>query len=567
MPAIVNVFATLMGAALVGSLPLGGMLIARVSGRDPSDLNPHMLGVENVLRLIGVPLALGAFALDIGKGFLALALTAGSPWGAVGVVVGHLLPLRLFGVGMPRGRGNGVLLGAVAGLQVFGGLPLLMVVPAVVVYALALGYSRYLALATLSGLASFWLTTMLPGSGSSAELVWAWGLLCGVALWRHKASIARMRDGTEPQFGDPPHVRGLDPGTVRAAFMIHPMTIDDLWQPRSQRWIGRLAQRGLLPEGLIRRLLLLIRPQSYGTITGVQLDDGRALEVVLVGGHMLPDQIRAHPDIAERMVTQGARLAHELGAEALGLGAFWSTVGDKGATVQRAVPEIAITNGGAYTAGTVRAAVPGLLERFEREGGTLRRSTAAVVGANGVVAFGVARTIAAHVGHVILVGRDLERLERSAATLRRKFGATAFVTTMDLDAVSAADLVFTATSDPDPVLLPRHVKPGAWILDLGRPSDVHPDVALVPGVHVVPGGVVRPPGAMRSSIDLQFGDGLVPACLAETMIMTATRAFERASLGPTTRSADIAFYLEQGERLGFRIVTRDDRVSTVEEVL
>jgi predicted amino acid dehydrogenase len=109
------------------------------------------------------------------------------------------------------------------------------------------------------------------------------------------------------------------------------------------------------------------------------------------------------------------------------------------------------------------------------------------------------------------------------------------------------------------VVLPHHVKPGAWVYDLGRPADVHPDVADVPGVQVVPGGVVRPPGALRTAIDLHFGDGLVPACLAETMIMTATRAFDRASLGPQTRSADIEWYLDQGTKLGFEIVTRDLR--------
>ena len=125
--------------------------------------------------------------------------------------------------------------------------------------------------------------------------------------------------------------------------------------------------------------------------------------------------------------------------------------------------------------------------------------------------------------------------------------------------MAGADLIFTATSDPEPVLFPEHVKPGAWVFDLGRPADVHPDVLGVPGVKLIPGGVVRPPGPIRSQIDLHFGDGLVPACLAETMIMTATRAFDRASLGPQTRTADIEFYLREGERLGFEIITRDQR--------
>jgi predicted amino acid dehydrogenase len=60
---------------------------------------------------------------------------------------------------------------------------------------------------------------------------------------------------------------------------------------------------------------------------------------------------------------------------------------------------------------------------------------------------------------------------------------------------------------------------------------------------------------------------MIPACMAETMIMTATRAFERKSLGAQTKSADIEFYLQEGERLGFEIVTRDERVAKVSELV
>jgi predicted amino acid dehydrogenase len=158
-----------------------------------------------------------------------------------------------------------------------------------------------------------------------------------------------------------------------------------------------------------------------------------------------------------------------------------------------------------------------------------------------------------------LVGRDLERLESSARTLKKKVPTLEIRTSVEVATVANADLIFTATSDPEPVLFAQHVKPGAWVFDLGRPADVHPEVLKVAGVKLIPGGVVRPPGAIRSQIDLHFGDGLVPACLAETMIMTATRAFDRASLGPQTRSADIEFYLQEGERLGFEIITRDQR--------
>ena len=267
-----------------------------------------------------------------------------------------------------------------------------------------------------------------------------------------------------------------------------------------------------------------------------------------------PEVFRDDPELATRRAIEGARLAQELGAEVFGLGAFWSVVGNKGVDVQEAVPGITVTNGGAYTSGTIKAAIPGILSHFASEGRDLSKATAAVVGANGVVAFGIARTIAPQVSKVIMVGRDLERLERSAATLRRVNKSTEIVTTTDYAALKEADLIFTATSDPNPVIFPEHVKPGTWIFDEGRPADVAESVALVPGVRVIPGGVVRPPGGMTSSVDLHFGEGAVPACLAETLIITATGEHQRKSLGPQTLTENINFFVEQAEKLGFEVV-------------
>lgn len=599
-------------AYLVGSLPLGAWLIRNASGFDPREVNPHLLGVENVYRLVGGWVAVGTFALDILKGLLGVAAGAataslvrygtsvltgsggsevvqwsqyapgsllgasgtGSPEVAVaaaaglfGVLLGHLTPLRLAGRGVPRGRGNGVLLGGLTGLFIYGAAPFWLLTLPVVLYAALLARTGFVALATVTALAGLGAGTLTAAAGGLVTWPFAAGVtaMAVMVAWRHKAALSRIRDGTEARLGEQQAVRGLDTNAALAAFLVHPLSLADVWQPRSQRWLrhffSRFVAPGIVPLGWLKRLFLTVRPQLQGVIDGVILPDGRALRVMLISAPLLPDQFRTNPDDALRLAIQGARFAHQLGAEVVGLGAFWSTIGDKGAAVQEAVPEIVVTNGGAYTAATVRAAVPGLLRRFAAQGTDLKKSTAAVVGANGVVAFGVARLIAPDVGRLYLIGRDRERLNRSAATLMRKYPATEIIATTDLAVLAEADLIFTATSDPNPVVFAQHVRPGAWVYDLGRPADVDDSVRDVPGVELVPGGVVRPPGAMRTRIDLGFGAGQVPACLAETMILTATRAYDRRSLGNTTRSADIDFYLLEGERLGFEIITRDVRVA------
>lgn len=545
-------------AFLVGSLPLGHWLLSRL-GVNPRVNNAYNLGVENVLRRVGPGLATASAALDFGKGFLAvlMASSLGSAelcvLAALAAYLGHLNPPRfLYGDTPPRGRGNLVLLGVLAGLSVAGGLSLWLTVLPVVVYAGVLGFWGYVSAATVLGLLAFTGLVALSPLGIPAKLA-ALGLLVA-ATWRFKENLGRILDGTEPQFGEEVPLAGKRSDQVVTAFMIHPMTLENFWVTRRFSWMKPLVERGVLSEASVRQMAENVRPMKIGELHGIRTVEGKEIRCYLLSSPLLPDMFRDQPDLATRRAIEGARLAHELGAEVFGLGAFWSVVGNKGVDVQAAVPEITITNGGAYTSGTIKAAIPGILEHFEQTGRDLKEATAGIVGANGVVAFGIARTIAPQVARVIMIGRDLERLERSAAVLRRSARDTEIVTTTDYDTLREADLIFSATSDPNPVIFPQHVKPGTWIFDEGRPADAHESVLEVPGVRLIPGGVVRPPGGMTSNIDLQFGEGAVPACLAETLIIAATGEHERKSLGPQTLTENINFFVEQADRLGFTVV-------------
>ena len=568
-----EIFVALLASYLLAALPLGSAVIVVLTGHHPKDISVPNVGLENVWRLLGWP-AVAALLLDVAKGYAAGWLLPLSLWVLLAAYLGHLYGLP--GIGrltkalvVPRGRGHGLLLGLLLALWRHGWLEALSVATIVTVYLLVLALSRYVTLAGLVALVSWGL--LLLGRawwfGSSLALLPVLGAVAFAALWRHKASLARIADGTEPRLGNPPAVHGRDPQVVYAAFMVHPLSLEDLCQPSSQRWLKPLLEHQRLAKTLLRYINYLMRPQKHGEICGIELADGRELRVALIAAPMLPEHIRQDPEVATKMAIRGARFAKEFGAEAFGLGAFWSTVGNKGLAVQQAVPEIHITNGGAYTAATVKAAVPGLLRHFAAEGGTLKQACAAIVGANGVVAFGVARMIAGEVANVILIGRDAQRLARSRDSLQRKHPQTRVHISTDIAACSSADLIFSATSDPEPVIFAEHVKPGCWILDLGRPADVDVSVQQVPGTHIIPGGVVRPPGKMRSMLDIHFGDGMVPACMAETMIMTATKAFNRKSLGPVTKMADMDFYLREGARLGFEVISRDARVVQLEELV
>lgn len=533
-------------AYVLGSLPLGYALYKR-TGHHPKDVSVYNLGIQNVVKLLGMQAVVLSFLGDFAKGLAAVLLA--SLWdtnlafyAGLGVCVGHLYPLWLIQGPPPRGRGYSVLLGmCVAIMGVFPAWQA-WVFP-ILALGVVLALTRYVVFSVVVALAT-WIVLVGPVQPS----LW---VLFALFAWRSKESFGRILDGTEPRLGESIPFEGA-PNQAIAAFMIHPMTPEDLWKAGRFAWMKPLAKH--LPQAWIDFFCEHMRPMKVDEIRGVRTSTGTEIRTYLITVPLLPEVIAAKPDLAVSKAIQAARLAKELGASTFGLGAFWSTIGNKGLDVQAAVPEICVTNGGAYTAGTIKAAIPAILKHLQKEGRNLREVTAAVVGANGVVAFGIARTIAPQVGRVILVGRDMERLLRSHATLVKAYPKTEFLATCDMDDLRPADLVFTATSDPNPVIFAQHVREGTWIFDEGRPADVDVSVYNVPGVRVIPGGVVRPPGNMTQRLDIHFGQGQVPACLAETLIIAANRSFDRKSLGPQTTQDNVQYFVDEAERLGFTVV-------------
>jgi predicted amino acid dehydrogenase len=530
---------------------------------------PYNVGFENALRVLGEQTVVLGFVADFLKGAFVLGLVARFEGNEAGLLagfagyVGHLYPPAfLFPKLYPvRGRGNVFLLGMVAGLSVFADMPFWTAALPVIVWAATLGYWRYVSLATLAGL----MTLALIVTVSPVEPLGRWAvlLLLGVAAWRFKENIGRILDKTEPRVGEFHVVTGEEDDQIVAAFIIHPLTPQDYFVTGRLKWLEGIYRQGWISESLFERIGKSIRPFKLGELRGIYTSDGKEIRCHLLTAPVLPQVFKDDPEFCKRRAIQAARLARELGASTIGLGGFWGTIGKKGLEVQAAVPEIHVTNGGAYTAGSIRAAIPEIMAHWRARGEDSKRLTAAVVGANGVVAFGMARMVAAEVGKVILVGRDLPRLDKSRATLERAFPDTTFVSSLDPHDCLEADLIFSATSDPNPVIYAKDVKPGAWIYDEGRPADADDSVLSVPGVRLIPGGVVQPPGGMYDTNGwatglLKFGSGNVPACLAESLIIAANEAWDRVSLGETTKTENINYFVTEAERLGFRVLESID---------
>jgi glycerol-3-phosphate acyltransferase PlsY len=350
----------------IGALPVGYWL-TRLTGLDPRRTSAHNIGLENTTLLQGPFLTGLVFGLDLLKGVLAVALMQGFAnqegvfAGALLAYLGYLYPPRLFFM-MPswandshrhrvpiRGRGVALLLGLLAALTTVAGAPAWMGWLALGLWGVVAGLSGYASAATLTTASSFAiLLQFLPLSGGSRLLVI--GLLA-LVFWRFKENIGRMLEVVEPKLGDAPPIGGQKANQAVAAFIIHPLYIDGFWKSRRFGLLHWLYGRGILTDGFLTEMGKRVRPIKIGELRGIYTKAGVEIRCHIITAPLMPEVFKSDPELAKLRAIQGARLAQELGASVYGLGAFFGTVAKKGLEVQEAVPEVHVTNGGAYHSG------------------------------------------------------------------------------------------------------------------------------------------------------------------------------------------------------------------------
>lgn len=203
---VVVLLAACLGAYLLGSVPFA-VLVSRAMGlADPRSFGSGNPGATNVLRSGSKAAALLTLLLDAAKGWLPVALVGW--WGArhglgpgaqalVGVFAfaGHVWPIFLRFKG---GKGVATALGVLLGIH-----PLLALLVALLWLLVALG-SRISSLASLVAAAGapvvYWLGSGLAWPGTP-QVPFLLGVMAAIIFYRHKANLARLLAGTEPQIG------------------------------------------------------------------------------------------------------------------------------------------------------------------------------------------------------------------------------------------------------------------------------------------------------------------------------------------------------------------------------
>lgn len=194
-----------VAAYLLGAVPTAWLAGRWLKGLDIRDHGSGSVGATNAIRTLGVGPGLAVLAVDVAKGWAAVALAgallglSGAPGGwtawtlaaaGLAAVVGHARSVFL---GFTGGKSAATGLGVLAALA----WPVALGAAAVVVGVLALG--RIMSLASMTGaLTAVGLVWALEAALPTRLLVTV-GALYVVA--RHRANIGRLLAGTEPRVG------------------------------------------------------------------------------------------------------------------------------------------------------------------------------------------------------------------------------------------------------------------------------------------------------------------------------------------------------------------------------
>jgi glycerol-3-phosphate acyltransferase PlsY len=183
---------------LLGSIPFG-LILTRLSGAgDLRRIGSGNIGATNVLRTGRKGLAAATLLLDLAKGFAAVVLARHLFPGdeliaAAAVFFGHCYPIWL---GFRGGKGVATLMGLVLALHW----------PCGLVYAVIwLGLLAALRISSIAGMAaavSAPVSAAVMGQFDAVPVLLALAL---VVLWKHRANIERLLDGTEPRVGGGAH--------------------------------------------------------------------------------------------------------------------------------------------------------------------------------------------------------------------------------------------------------------------------------------------------------------------------------------------------------------------------
>ena len=195
---------------LLGSIPFG-LILGKLKGIDIREHGSGNIGATTVFRTLGKKIGITCLLLDFIKGFVpvlvAIKLTPDDPHGqtievvtALAAILGHNYSPW---IGFKGGKGIATSGGALAAL-----MPAAVVL-LILIFIIVTKITKYVSVGSITTAVALPLLTIYGSyyHGKIADGTWnkplfIFSLVAGaLAVWKHRANIARLRAGTEHRVG------------------------------------------------------------------------------------------------------------------------------------------------------------------------------------------------------------------------------------------------------------------------------------------------------------------------------------------------------------------------------
>jgi len=305
---------------------------------------------------------------------------------------------------------------------------------------------------------------------------------------------------------------------------------------------------------LIEQVFTWLPPLNISHITGIRSITGKEIEGYFIYCTLLPEQLlNLNQQFVLKKIVEGGKIAQDLGAKIIGLGAYAANVGRKGILVEKNL-KIPVTTGTTYT---VVVTVEATLKAMNEVGMELKKARVAIIGASGGIGSTIAQILADKITDITLVARNQNRLNNLANLISRVNNKVKLQITDNIKkAVSSANVVFVSTTSPSTLIDSEDINPGTIICDISQPRNVSPEVAdKRSDVLVIDGGIVKVPGDVNFNFYFGLPPKLAYACIAETMILTLEGLFESYSIGGNISLEKTEKIAKLAKKHGFQLST------------
>lgn len=299
-------------------------------------------------------------------------------------------------------------------------------------------------------------------------------------------------------------------------------------------------------------------PFVYSTVKGIRSQTGVEAQGWLISAGLGEEDLYDRSaEFIETRLLDAVRLAKRLGAQVAGLGQLPREMGKVAVDLSKRA-DIPVTTGNSYVASSALWAAAEVVRRMgiiRRKDRKILKAKTMVIGATGDVGSICCRLLAKAFEEVYMVSRNIAKLLALQEAVRQESPAARVVVSTRADRyLGEMDVIVAASAGARRSLELGMVKPGCVITDVNRPMIFSAeDARKRPDVLVIGSGEILVPGEEVAMKDIGLPPRVVPAGLAETIVLALEGRFEVFTVGSETQWEKVREIYRLGLKHGMRL--------------